>query len=178
MQSTWRDPAFAGPAFRKVFVLGQSARDVTARRVLEDVLVARVRGTGSEAVPAWRYLPTEGQADEPAFNAAIAASGADAVLMVRLVGVDVRTNVSPMLLPGPGPGFGWYGFYSGWYAVPQVTQFQIAIVETTLFDVNTRRIVWSGTTETFNPTSVQQDAPGFADLIVGSLQKGGFLPPT
>jgi hypothetical protein len=174
MQSTWRDPGYTGGSFRKIFVLGQSARDVTARRVLEDVLVARIQGTGTEAVPAWRYLPTDAQAEEPTFNAAVGASGADGMLMVRLLGVDTQTNVSTLLVPGPG--YGWYGFYSGWYAVPQVTQYQVAIVETTLFDVKTRRIVWSGTSETFNPTSVQKDAPGFAALIVGSLQTGGFLP--
>jgi hypothetical protein len=157
-----------------VFVLGQSARDVTARRVLEDVLVAKLQATGVEAVPAWRYLPSDGQADEATFAAAIAASGADALLMVRLLGIDTQTNVSPMW--APSPGFGWYRVYSGWYAVPQVTQYQIAIVETTLFDTQARRLVWSGTSETFNPTSVQKDAPGFAELIVSSLQKGAFLP--
>jgi hypothetical protein len=60
--------------------------------------------------------------------------------------------------------------------MPQVTQYQVAVVETTLFDVRTKRLVWSGTSETFNPTSVQKDAPGFANLIVGALQKGAFLP--
>lgn len=174
MQGTWRDPGYKGGPFRLVFVLGQSARDVTARRVLEDVLVAKIQGAGAQAVPAWRYLPSDAQADEPTFNAALAASGADGMLMVRLLGIDTQTSYSTMLLPGPGVG--WYGFYSGWYAVPQVTQYQIAIVETTLVDVKTRQIVWSGTSETFNPTSVQKDAPGFADLIVASLQKERFLP--
>jgi opacity protein-like surface antigen len=105
---------------------------------------------------------------------ALVASGAEALLMVRLLGIDTQTNISPMWVPGPG--FGWYGVYSGWYAVPQVTQYQIAVVETTLFDTQTRRLVWSGTSETFNPTSVQKDAPGFADLIVSTLQKSGLLP--
>jgi hypothetical protein len=141
--------------------------------VLEDVLVARIQAAGVEAVPAWRYLPAEGQADESAFNAAVVASGADGLLMVRLLGIDTQTNVSTAFVPGPG--FGWYGFYSGWYAVPQVMQYQIAVVETTLFDVKSRRLVWSGTSETINPTSVQKDAPGFADLIVVALQKGGLL---
>ena len=74
MQGTWRDPGFTGGPFRLVFVLGQSARDVAARRVLEDVLVAKIQGAGAQAVPAWRYLPSDAQADEPTFNAAVAAS--------------------------------------------------------------------------------------------------------
>jgi hypothetical protein len=174
MQSTWRDPAYTGGAFRKVLVLGQFARDVTARRVLEDTLAARIRAAGTDAVPGWQYLPSEGPVDEAGFNAAVAASGADGILMVRLLGVDTQMQVSPMLVPGPGPA--WYGYYSRWYAVPQVTQYQIAVVETTLLDVKTRRIVWAGTSETFNPTSVQKDAPGYADLIARTLQQGGFLP--
>jgi hypothetical protein len=173
MQSTWRDPAYAGGAFRKVLVLGQSARDVTARRVLEDTLAAQIRATGADAVPGWQFLPGEGPLDEAGFNASVAASGADGMLMVRLLGIDTQTNVSTVLMPGPG--FGWYGYYSRWYAMPQVTQYQIALVETTLFDVKSRRIVWSGTSETFNPTSVQKDAPGYAELIVRTLQQGGFV---
>ena len=35
--------------FKKIFVLGLSARDVTARRVLEDVLVAKLKAGGVEA---------------------------------------------------------------------------------------------------------------------------------
>ena len=42
--------------------------------------------------------------------------------------------------------------------MPQVTQYQIATAETTVFDVKTHRIVWSTTSQTFNPTSVQQEA--------------------
>ena len=53
---------------------------------------------------------------------------------------------------------------------------QTAIVETTLFDAKSRRVIWSGTSETLNPTSVQKDAPAFADVILGALRKDGLLP--
>jgi len=174
LQSTWKDPGYQGGAFRRIFALGLSARDVTARRVLEDLLVAKLKVEGVEAVPAWQLLANDGPADERDLAAAIAASAADGMLMVRLVGVDTQTNVWPAM--APGPGFGWYGFYSGWYAYPQVTQTQIAVIETTLFDVRSQRIVWSATSETINPSSVQRDGPGFADLIIASLRKDGFLP--
>ena len=88
--------------------------------------------------------------------------------------VDTQTTVWTAVMPGPG--FGWHGFYSGWYAYWQVTQTQIAVIETTLFDVRSQRIVWSATSETINPSSVQKDAPGFADVILASLRKDGFLP--
>ena len=136
--------------------------------------MAKLVAGGVEAVPGWQFLANDGPADEAAFSAAVAKSGADSMLMVRLLGVETQTTVWPPM--GPGPRFGWYGFYSGWYAYPQVTQSQIVVIETTLFDVRTQRVVWSATSETLNPTSVQKDAPVFADVILAALRKDGLLP--
>lgn len=174
LQSTWSDPGYSRGPFKRVFVIGLSAKNVTARRVFEDVMAARLQAAGAQAVPAWQYLNNDDQADETALHSVVAKSGADAVLMSRLMGVDTKTSVTTTMVPSPG--FGWYGMYSGWYAVPQVTQYQIATVETTLFDVKTKRLVWTATSETFNPTSVQKEAPGLADAVIKSLQAGGFLP--
>ena len=174
LQSTWKDPGYSEGPFRKFFVIGLSARDITARRVFEDVMVARLNAAGVQAVPEWQHLRGDGQADEGSVAAAVAGTGADAVLMARLIGIDTRISVTPAVVPGPG--FGWYGGYSGWYAAPQVTQYDIAIVETTLFDTRTKRLVWSATSETVNPASVEKEAPVFADAIIVAMQKGGFLP--
>jgi hypothetical protein len=179
LQSTWMDPAYTGGPFKKFFVIGLSARDVTSRRVFEDIVVAKLQSVGVQAAPAWQSFRDEGQVSEAVMDAAVAQSGADAVLMTRLLGVDTRINVSPMMVPGPmmGPGFGpgWWGGYAGWYAVPQVTQYQIATAETTLFEVKTHKIVWSATSETFNPKSVQQEAPGLADTVIKALQTRGLI---
>jgi hypothetical protein len=176
MQGTWTDPGYAGGPFRKIFVIRLSATDVTTRRVFEDIVSAKLAAAGVQAVPAWQQLRSDGAVDEASMAAAIVASGADALLMARVLGVDSRVSVSTAMVPGPG--YGWYGPYAGWYAVPQVTQYEIATVETTLFDTKTKRLVWSGTSETFNPASVQREAPGYADVVVAALRKSGFLPPT
>jgi hypothetical protein len=178
LQSQWRDPTYTSGPFRKIFVIGLSARDLTARRVFEDVMVSKLRAVGVQAVPEWQYLPGEGQAPEGAISAAVDSTGADAVLMARLVAIDKQISVNPVVIPGPG--YGWYGpyagWYSGWYAYPSVQQYDIVYVETTLFDTKTKRLVWSGTSKTVDPASVQQEAPGFADTIIGALQQAGLLP--
>jgi hypothetical protein len=178
IQSTWSDPAYTGGPFKTYFVMGLSERSVGARRVFEDTMVARLKAAGAQAVPAYAYLDGDGPANERAIDAAIAKAGADAVLMARLVGIDSRVNVSTAMVPGPvmGPGFGWYGMYSGWYAVPQVTQYQIAVVETSVFEVRTKKLVWTATSETFNPQSIQKEAPGFADVLVKALGARGLVP--
>src|SRR5215831_20259452 len=55
IQSTWVDPNFTGGPFKKVFVMGL-ARDVTSRRVFEDIMVARLQAAGVQAVPAYQYM--------------------------------------------------------------------------------------------------------------------------
>jgi len=176
LQSQWRDPGYTGGPFRKVFVIGLSARDVTARRIFEDVMVAKLMVVGVQAVPEWQHLPSDGPLPEGAVSAAVDGNGADAVLIARLVGIDTRISVSPVAVPGPG----WYGpyagWYSGWYSAPQVTQYDVVIVETSLYDTKTKRLVWSATSQTVDPASVQKEAPAFADTIIGALQKAGLLP--
>ena len=184
IQSTWVDPSFTGGPFKKVFVMGL-ARDVTSRRVFEDIMVARLQAAGIQAVPAYQYMAEDVAVPEPVLEAAVAKSGADAVLMTRLLGVDTQISASTVMVPGPvmGPGFGpgwggpgWWGAYNQWWAVPQVTTYQIATAETTLYDASTRRIVWTATSQTFNPQSVQREAPGLADQVIAALRARNLLP--
>jgi hypothetical protein len=59
--------------------------------------------------------------------------------------------------------------------VTQVSQYNLAMVETSLYEVATGRVVWSGNTQTLNPSSLQREAPGFADVIIGQLRMRGLI---
>src|SRR6185369_3499584 len=114
---------------------------------------------------------------DPVWNEAVEASGAQGLLAVRLLRVDTRTQVSTALMPGPmmwGPYGGWWG--PDLVAAPMITQYDVASVETNLWDVKTRRVVWAATTDTFNPASVPQETPGFANIIIGQLTARGLIP--
>jgi hypothetical protein len=86
---------------------------------------------------------------------------------------------------GPGWGRSWGGGWGGagtfgpaMVPVQEVSQYDLAIVETTLYEVATGRAIWSANTQTFNPSSVQREAPGFADLIIGQLKARGLIAGT
>ena len=59
--------------------------------------------------------------------------------------------------------------------MPEVQQYETTIVESTLYDAKAKRPVWSATTETVNPTTVEKETPGFADLIIGQLAARGLV---
>ena len=62
-----------------------------------------------------------------------------------------------------------------WYAVPDVQQYQLADVEATLFDTKSHRPIWSATTQTFNPTTVAAETPGYAKLVIAQLSARGLI---
>ena len=188
IRSAWFDTDFAGPPFRKVIVVG-NIDTVTDARLFEDAFVARLRAAGVEAVAGHGAIPDVERAPDLVFEAAVVNSGAQGLLLVRLLGVDVRTQVSTTMVPsgmnwgrgpwgsswagspGPGPGPG-----RTMVPVQQVRQYELATVETKLFDVKTRQLVWAATTSTFNPRSVATETPAFADLIIGQLSDRGVIP--
>jgi hypothetical protein len=175
LRDQWSDPAWRGEPFTRFYVLG-IGNDVANRRIFEDAMVARFAAAGVQAVPSYRDLPESARATEAQIDAAVANAGADALLMTRVKGVQRETQVSTVMVPGPLYGPGWYGWYSTWYAVPEVRQYDIAVVETSVFDARSKALVWTGVTETFNPRSVQQEVPGFADLIARAISARGLLP--
>jgi hypothetical protein len=150
-------------------------------RVFEDIFVQKLVAAGVNAVPGYTTVPPDARRAEAPFAAAVAATGADGVVIVRLLRVDTKTQVSTMMMPGPmiGPWGGFYGpgFYGGgFYAVPEVTQYDVASVETNVYVVATHTLVWAATTQTVNPQTVAQEAPGYADLIIAQLRARNLLP--
>jgi hypothetical protein len=170
---SWSDPSYQGGPFRRIMVLGVT-KNTVARRIFEDIFASKLRATGVEAVPAYQHLPQDGPVGESELNAAVRASGADGLLMVRLLRVDRQTSVRPNYVPMTFPGY--YGFYSAWVAYPDVYQYDIVTAEVNLFDVRTNKLVWGGTTETFNPSDVRRESAGFADVIISALAKRGLVP--
>jgi hypothetical protein len=176
IKSAWFDPGYTGGPFRKILVVGVHG-SLADSRVFEDIFTQKLGATGVEGVPGYRIVGSDGAGDEPAWTAAVARSGADGLLTVRLLRVDTQTRITTTMMSGPmlwGPYGGWWG--PGMMPVQEVTQYDIASVETTLWDVKSRRVVWAATTDTFNPTTVAKETPGFADLIIEQLVARGLAP--
>jgi hypothetical protein len=182
IQSAWYDTNFRGGPMRKIVVVG-SVDTVSDGRVFEDIFAARLGAAGVEGIAGYTVIADELRAAEAPFGAAVAKTGADGLLLIRLLRVDTRTQVSTTMVAG-GMGWGWGGGWGGGWGSPfgptmvpvqQVSQYDLATVESKLFDVQTKQLVWAATTTTFNPTSVARETPGFADVIIGQLVQRGII---
>ena len=82
----------------------------------------------------------------------------------KLIGVVVEG--------APGVYAGWYQPYNPLVVTESV---QVATIYTTLFDVRTSRPVWTYNAPTYDPASLRQDAPSYANDVAGRLQGTGLF---
>ena len=176
--TAWRDPDYKGPPFKKIFVVGLSAQSLTDQRGFENLMVSTLQGAGVVAVPGWQFVPTDRTPDQATMRAAIAQSGADAALLVRLSGFTTEGSIGVGVVGGVASVGSVAGsnMYVGWYEPGIVSQsYQAATIYTTLFDVKTAKPVWTYNPATYNPATLQQDAPTYANDVAGLLRSSGLL---
>jgi hypothetical protein len=182
VRSAWFDTEFTGPPLRKIVVLGGGISTAESR-VFEDIFVEKLRAVGVDAVAGHSAGLDDANLGNDAFVAAVTRTGAQGLLFVRLLGVDTRTQISTtMVHGGMGWGHGPWGPRGPWdgptrtmVPVQQVTQYDLAAVETKLFHVQTKQLVWAATTSTQNPRTVARETPAFADLIIGQLASRNII---
>jgi hypothetical protein len=120
---------------------------------------------------------------------AVRNSGADGVIITRLVKAETQTAVSPgysHTTVTPAAGFrsslgahrSFYGYYrSAWttYQPPTVYRFQVVTLETNLWAVNQKQLVWSGLTQTAEGGNVNKDIDDLVRLITDALSAGRII---
>ncbi|MDJ0786602.1 MAG: hypothetical protein QNK05_07315 [Myxococcota bacterium] len=173
MVDTWKAPDLA-PAdldFEKVVAIAIFPEE-SRRRIAEDTLAAAAQRVPVTA--AYRVLSPEDRADVERLRTAVEANGFDGAVVVRLVG-QTQTE---RWVPGTYSGgfYGYYGGYAGRVYDPgyMVTDTRVQI-ETSLHDVQTGRLLWSGVSETLNPTKVETTIDEVAAATSKALREEGLL---
>ena len=172
--TTWKDPDFKGPPFRKIFVVGLSAQSLRDQRGFENLMVSTLQSSGVSAVPGWQFVPTDRTPDQATIRAAVQRAGADAVLLVRISPVTTEGALGYGMVGGQAPV--GPDMTVGWYEPGLVsTTWQAATIYTTLFDVKTARPVWTFNPPTYSPATIEQDAPRFASDVTSLLLSNGLV---
>jgi hypothetical protein len=180
LQSAWYDPTFTGGPMARITVVAAGLNPAN-RRLAEDIVSQRLRALRVHAAPGWAVVSDEARNAPEPFTEALRASGAEGVLVVRVLGVDTRTQVNTMMVTTTTSVWGrpGWGGTSVWATttvpVTQFSQYALVMVETSLYEVSTGRLVWAGITQTLNPSDFQRDVGGFADVIIGQLAARGLL---
>lgn len=177
---TWVEPGRTPSPFANLLVIGVAAKE-NVRLAYEDSFVAALKARGVKARAGHRLLPESQLADAATVRQAVRGSGADGVLITHLAGVTTETAqvpasnyVTASLYGGLYP---YYGLVydnvtePGYYA-----RFRLLAFETSLYDTQRERLVWSGRSQTMDPSSEQATIGEVIAQVTDALAVAGFLP--
>lgn len=182
LASSWTDPDLEPRAFKRVLVLGGFSEEAH-RRIWEKGLVSALADGGTRATAGFELMPGAGDYDGvDEVRAAVNRSGADAVMIARLKGVEKNEKFMPPrveYVPSMGDRYGLYEFYGA--DVEPVVRSGYTITDTIvsleviLFDAASQQMVWQGITRTLNPESGEAVTRDAAGVIIRELKKAGLL---
>jgi hypothetical protein len=176
---TWRNPAYAGGAFTNILVLAMNGQSA-GRADFEDRMVMEITRPGVQAVPSYSLLPRPNSTPINMDNLKeiINSQKFDAVVVSRLV----KYKKTVTYVPGQAyPLYPYYGTLYGYYSVASPVVYSpgylqkdtSAQVETNFYSTAQpdAQLVWTGTSYTVNPRSMDKAIDAVVKLLVQALEK-------
>ena len=166
--ATWRNPEYTGQPFSELFVMGVG-RNEAYRRLYEDSMVRALETEGVSAEASWVRFPDSGKLDKAEVLVAVSEGGFDAVVIARLLRVDDQV----VYVPGKPPTSSdeYMSGYDEAYAVKSdpghYRTDRTYSVETAVYSIRDKLLVWVVRSETVNPESVEQ----IIDIVSSSVAK-------
>ena len=179
---TWRNPGYEGVVFTKLLVIGVG-EDESARRLFEDEFAEALSSEGAQAKPSWGLLPQSTQLTREEVAAAVQQGDFDAVIVTRILSIDKEQEYvqgRSYTVPSGYYGSGYYGYYATSYAVVHEpgyfktnTTFRL---ETNLYAVGNGGLVWSGQSDTLNPSSIAEVIDSMTKAVSKELREERLIP--
>lgn len=179
----WTDPSVNAASvkpFKKVLVIAQ-LKDDSSRRIAEDKIVAS--SPKGNFVASYSYFK-ESQQDQKLVVDDLLKDGIDGIILMRLTDVEKSTDYvqGNTYYGGWGYGGGYYGGY-GWgygggglYSTPgYYEENKTYYVETNIYDVQSNKLLWSGTTSTLNPTKINETLDEIIAAVKTELGNKGLI---
>jgi hypothetical protein len=166
MTSTWIDPAARGAGLSKIAVVCLT-QDPGIRRMAEDSAAAHI--TAAVAQPSYLFVPDSAIKNQEAVKAALLAHGFQGALLMRIASVTEQVSS----LPGPYYTFDAYYAWAGAavFAPGYLQTDTIVHVVSNLFSLPDNRLIWSGVSRTFDPSSTKGLMGDVSKTVAKSLNK-------
>ncbi len=172
LSGTWQDPNMIGVPLEKVVVL-TLAQDKIMRRVAEDEFVKSLP-KNTQGIQSYNLIPDDELKDVAKVKARLEKANVDGAAVLRLVGSDNQVTYNPGTIM-----YSFWGYY-GWaypmvYDTSYVTSEQVVRVETAVYSMTTEKLIWSGVSESINPSSAKSVVDDVVRVVVRDLKRHGIV---
>ena len=183
LTDVWTDEAYHGSPFSTVLVIGVSDQQ-RVKRSFEDKFVNQLKKIGIEAIASSAVISSNKKLEKKDIVSAVEKSGVDAVLITHLLGVDKEKKYHPpssTYYHRSAPYYGgYYRYYGNVYSYVNspayYTNHVTVLLETNMYAVDTKKLIWSGKSETWNPESDSEVIDSVIKLVIKNLQKDKLIP--
>ena len=171
--TSWSDPAFENRPIGKTMVLGISETGSTSQRY-EGYFVEKLQEQGIDGTSCYSLLQPTDVITEEQLVQYLQEHNYDSILVTRLLDERDHTQVSTT---GSYPShYGdYYGYYSYGMTQTYVDNIMEYILETNLYDVKSRKLVWTGQKSVYDTNSEKSNIKEVVGVIIKDLKKKGLL---
>lgn len=173
VKGVWKDPKFAGPPLRKIFVISLMKIEPGGRAAVEDAIVARLKASGTDAVAAHTV-----KGDDTELITAIQKSGADAVMMAQ---VRWLTSYEPYAVgetyDSPSPDKMGHSDFFKEQGADQATDYKVAKIGTGLWVGAFNKQVWTAFTDSYDAANLARNIPDYTTKLVAALARDRMIVP-
>ncbi len=182
LKMSWKNPNYSGQRFKQILVIGMS-NNLETRADFEVALASKITRPGTVGIAGTDILlrPTAGPLDLVYIREQIRAYKIDAVVVSRLIKVETKITYIPgqaYFLPYYSTFSGYYGtVYPVVYSPDYLVKDKTVRVETNVYAVKPPdgELIWTGTSDTFNPSSAHKVIKPLVNLVVKQLEKESIL---
>ncbi len=186
LKEHWKDKNYK-ERISKVIVVGISESE-SRRRLFEDTLVAQLKKRGVEAFSSAELIPAGKETDKESILAVAKENSIDTVMVTKLISVDEEASYLPgsVTVDSGGhyrPRQDYYYNFNDYYTESNtvtrtpgnVVTDTIVSLETNLYETKKNQLIWSITTETFNPDNINKSIKKLSETIANRLSKDRLI---
>ena len=180
LTSVWRDNTY--PGYIDTLMIVAVTENTRNRLIFEREFVEEFNKTGIDAIASIDVIPPEETANEDAILSEAQNREISMIMVTHLIGVDEKSVYHPPKTRTVSRG-GYYGGFHSYY--PRVyeyvhepgyyTKHESVNLETNLYETKTEKLIWSVTSETLDPESVNTIIESLSKEIIKNLRKNKLL---
>lgn len=175
---TWTDKSYDGGHVNSTLIVGLT-KDITARKLYEDIFSKRFSQAGVNAVSSMSIIPPEKELNKDTIKSAAVAESMKTVLVTHLAGSGKKEvyQPGPTGPPGSARRFGNYipSVYSSTYSMGSYKKQEFVKLISNLYETSTEKLIWTSASESIDPESDKSIIETLVGKVIEDLRKNNLI---
>ena len=169
LTSVWKDSAYTGGVLEKVMVVGLSD-NLRNRKMFEEVFAKEFKDNGIEAIPSFSAILLAKDLNRDTIKDEAEKRGIDAILVTHLSDIKEK-EVQYEPLDYEIYFYKYYRKVKQYDSAPQsYTRVEDVRMKSNLYETKTEKLIWSASSETVDPESVNEVISSLCKAVLESLR--------